>query len=105
MGNKGSFKKGNIPHNLNKKLEEYVDPKTIEKIKKTKFKPGQTAGDKSNNWKGGIQKMKNDCVHIYDGINKRKRRPRSVYEEHFGEIPKGYIIYHLDGDKNNDEPY
>lgn len=105
MGNKGSFKKGNVPHNKGKKLTEYLDESKVEKIKKTQFRKGQTAGEKSSNWKGGVQQMKHDCVYIYDGVNKRKRRPRAVYEAEFGPIPEGYVIYHLDGDKDNDDPY
>jgi len=105
MANSGSYKKGHIPHNKGKELDEYLSNSAIEIVKKTWFKIGQTAGDKSNNWKGGIQTPKNDCIHLYDGVNKRIRRPRSVYEQHFGKIPKGYVIYHLDLDKDNDEPY
>jgi hypothetical protein len=105
MKNDGKFKKGHRPHNLGKKLTEYLTEDEIRRMSKTQYKKGQTAGEKSNMWKGGIQEMKNDCVYLYDGVGKRKRRPRKVYEEHFGEIPKGYVIYHLDGDKNNDDPY
>jgi hypothetical protein len=102
---KGRFIKGSTPHNTGKRLKEYIEEGKIEKIKKTQFKRGQTAGEKSNTWKGGIQTPKGDCVHLYDGVGKRKRRPRAIYEEYFGKIPKGYIIYHMDGDKNNDDPY
>ena len=34
----------------------------------------------------------------------RKRRPRVIYEEHYGTIPKGYVIRHIDGNKDNDDP-
>jgi len=105
MENSGSYKKGHIPHNKGKELDEYLSNSAIEIIKKTWFKIGQNAGDKSNNWKGGIQTPKHDCTYLYNGVNKRIRRPRSVYEKHFGKIPKGYVIYHLDLDKDNDEPY
>lgn len=34
--------------------------------------------------------------------NKNKRLHRLIWEEHYGSIPKGYIIHHKDGDvKNN----
>jgi hypothetical protein len=105
MGNKGSFKKGHSPHNKGRKLVEYISKESILKMKETSFKIGQTAGDKSNTWKGGVQLMKNDCVYLYDGPNKRIRRPRAIYEENFGKIPEGYVIYHLDRDKGNDDPY
>ena len=96
MGNSGSFKKGNEPWNKGKK--------GIHLSPETEFKEGQRAGEKNNTWKGGIQEMKNDCVYLYDGIGKRKRRPRTIYEEHNGEIPKGYVIVHKDGDRYNDSP-
>lgn len=27
---------------------------------------------------------------------------RKIWEEHYGEIPKGYVIHHIDGDTKND---
>lgn len=100
--NKGNFKLGHIPHNKGKKLVEYVRPESIEKIKETQFKPGQTAGANSNTWKGGVQTMTNDVVYLYDGVGKRIRRPKAIYEFHFGKMPKGWILYHLDQNKHND---
>ena len=48
--------------------------------------------------------MKNDCVYVFDEKSKdrRKRRPQAIWEEKNGELPKGMIIYHIDGDKHND---
>ena len=100
----GKFKKGFTPHNAGKKLEDYLTPDQIKRMKKTSFKKGQRAGEKNNTWKGGVQEMTHDCVYLYDGVGKRKRRPKAVYEEHFGKVPKGYVIYHKDGNKNNDDP-
>ena len=53
-------------------------------------------------WKGGEQLNKNDCAYIYKGPNKRVRRPKKVYEDINGDIPKSWVIYHLDVDKDND---
>lgn len=98
MGNKGSFKKGQIPWNKDKK-DIHLSPDT-------EFKVGpEHTGDKHPAWKGGVQHMTNDCTHLYDGPNKRVRRPRKVYEDTFGPIPEGYIIIHKDNDKDNDEPW
>jgi len=99
------FTKGQTPHNKGKKQTAYLTPSAIQKSAKTRFKTGQKAGDKNNTWKGGVQTPKNDCVYIYTGVNKRERNPRLVYEDYYGEIPKGWIIYHLDGNKHNDEIY
>lgn len=103
--NKGSFKKGSIPHNKGKKLQDYLDKKQIEKIKETQFKSGEEhTGKNHTSWKGGVQKPKSDCVHLWDGTNKRVRRPRKNYEDAYGKIPDGYVIYHKDLNKDNDHP-
>ena len=100
---KGQFKKGSVPHNKGKNLEDYLTPEQIEEIKKTQF-TSENFGENHSCWKGGVQKMKDDCVHLWEGKNKRVRRPRKVYEDHYGKIPKGYVIYHIDGNKDNDDP-
>lgn len=69
---------------------------------KTSFKPGQTAGEKSNNWKGGLQTSR-DCHHVYLGANKRMPRGRYNWIQEFGEIPVGQIVFHIDGDRYNDD--
>jgi hypothetical protein len=93
--NSGCFKKGNRPWN--------DGVKGIHLSPSTEFKKGEMFGKDHYSWKGGVQIIKNDCVYLYDGINKRVRRPKKLYEEAHGEIPKGWIIYHLDGDKDNDD--
>lgn len=70
----------------------------------TEFKVGGLVAESHPSWKGGVQMPQNDCAYEYIGVNKRVRRPRKVYEEHFGEIPKGYVVIHTDGDKYNDDP-
>lgn len=69
----------------------------------TEFKVGQFVGEIHPSWKGGVQKPKNDCAYLWDGANKRKRRPRVIWEEHNGTLPEGYVVIHLDGDKYNDD--
>ena len=95
MGNKGSFKSGNVPWNR--------DKKGIHLSPETEFKPGQNVGKDSNFWKGGIQKPKSDCTHLYAGPNKRIRRPVFVWEKRYGKIPKGWCVIHLDKNKDNDD--
>lgn len=92
--NKGQFKKGHIPWNKGRSVR--LSPHS-------EFKPGEHVGKEHPSWKGGVQVTSNDGVYIYTGINKRIRRPRKIYEDHHGPIPKGYVIYHKDGDKLNDQ--
>jgi hypothetical protein len=58
----------------------------------TEFKEGELVGDKHPSWKGGVQYCKNDVVYLNTAPNERVRRPRKIYEDTYGIIPKGYII-------------
>mgnify|MGYP006355478717 CR=1 FL=1 len=59
--------------------------------------------EKHPSWKGGLQKMERDGYHINLGNNKRIQRSKYVWQQVYGEVPKGYVMYHKDGDKFNDE--
>lgn len=54
-------------------------------------------------WKGGVEIMSKDCAYIAVGTNKRKRRPHVVWESVYGELPKGYVLVHKDGNRYNDD--
>jgi hypothetical protein len=91
MGNSGSFTSERLRGN------QYAKGN---KPNSTSFKRGHLP----QNFKGGIQTPKNDCVHLYDlQTKKRIRRPKTVWESYNGELPAGWVIYHLDGDKTNDD--
>jgi hypothetical protein len=90
----GKFKSGHKPWN--------AGLKGIRLSPATEFKVGETIGERHPSWKGGEQIFKSDCVYLYSGINTRVRRPKKVYEDAYGEVPKGWILYHLDGDRYND---
>jgi hypothetical protein len=90
----GRFIQGMVPWNKGKK--------GIHLSPETEFKKGQFVGETHPSWQGGVQKMKSDCAYIWDGANERVRRPKLIWEEHFGKLPKGYLIYHKDGDNKND---
>jgi hypothetical protein len=90
-----NFKTGHEPWNKGKKTG-IKSPST--------FKKGQYVGENHPSWKGGVQEFKKDCVYLYDSVNKAKRRPRVIYEQFHGPIPKGYVIYHIDGNNKNDHP-
>ena len=63
---------------------------------------GSMNGAKHPHWKGGIQKLR-DCYYIVIASGKRQVRARYNWEQEYGEIPKGMIIYKIDGNKYNDE--
>lgn len=70
---------------------------------KTSFRAGVDSMENHRQWKGGVQVMKKDAVHIAVAPNVRVRRPLYVWEKVYGKLPKGYVIYHKDGDKHNDD--
>lgn len=92
----GKFKKGHIPWNK--------DMKGFRPSPETEFKKGVHTMENSTSWKGGIQRPKKDCAYLAIGTNKRVRLPRKIYEDNYGPIPKGYVIWHIDGNKDNDDP-
>ena len=93
----GKFKVGHTPWN--------AGLKGFRPSPATEFKTGETIGEKHPSWRGGEQKFTNDCVYLYAGINRRVRRPKKLYEDAYGPIPNGWILYHLDGDRYNDDLY
>jgi len=100
---KGQFQKGHVPFNKDRKREEYLSPEQIAKMQQTEFKEGETTGAAHPSWKGGIQSNKRDGKFISTGNKERKRISRYNYEMRHGKIPTGWIIYHLDQDKENDD--
>ena len=69
---------------------------------KTSF-DGSIFGESHPHYKGGVQKMGKDCIYILLGAGKRVRRPKYVWEQVYGDLPKGYVIWHIDGNRYNDE--
>ena len=94
--NKGTFKKGNTPWNKG--------VKGLRLSPATEFKSdGSNTGDKHPSWGGGLQHNKRDGIIVWTGTNRRKPLSRKLYEDEYGKIPDGYIIYHIDGDKLNND--
>lgn len=96
MNKKGSFPKGHTPWNKNKK--------GIHLSPESEFKKGELIGKDHPSWRGGVQNMTKDVVYVWAGANKRERRPRKVYEDVYGKIPQGFVVIHIDGNKDNDDP-
>jgi hypothetical protein len=90
----GQFVKGSVP--WNKGLKGFRPSKA------TEFKKGELVGNEHHSWKGGVQVAKNDCAYLWNGANKRIRRPRAIWESYYGPVPDGMVIIHVDGDRYND---
>jgi len=94
---KGQFEKGLSPWN---KGSKGFNPSP-----ETQFKSGEThLGENHPSWKGGVQIVHNDCIHLWAGNGVRLRRPRKIYEDNFGPIPPGYVVIHKDNNRYNDSP-
>ena len=90
----GRFEKGHTP--WNKDMHDFR-PSVA-----TEFKKGQYTMSGHPSWKGGLQRAGKECMWVNVSTGVRKARPRLVYEEHYGPIPKGFVIFHIDGDNKND---
>jgi hypothetical protein len=62
-----------------------------------------TLGGHAPNWKGGVRFVDaKGYVRIWDDGQKRYiKEHHKVWIEFYGKIPKGYIIHHKDGNKEN----
>lgn len=94
------FKKGNIPHNKGKKWDEYISKEVQDKIRTAQFKKGYIP---HNHRPVGSERISKDG-YIYKKTgepNAWKEKHRYIYEQHFGEIPKNYIVSFADGNNRN----
>ena len=98
----GQFKKGNVPHNKDKKQVEYMSKEAIERTKKTRFKKG----NKPKNYRPvGSERITKDGyieVKVADP-NKWETKNKIIYKQYFGDIPEGHKIIYADGNKLNND--
>ena len=98
----GQFKKGNVPHNKDKKQVEYMSQESIERTKETRFKKG----NKPKNYRPvGSERITKDGyieVKVADP-NKWETKNKIIYKQYFGDIPKGYKVIYADGNKLNND--
>lgn len=106
--NRGCIKKGNIPFNKGLKWNEYLTKEQQEKSSKTWFKKGNIPMTAVEIGEEHIRHKKpNDegflCVKTCNGKGNKNWTPkqRYVYEQHYGEIPKGHKVIFADGNRNN----
>lgn len=88
----GKFKKGNVPYNKG--------TKGISKPNSGCFKKGNIP---ANHRPIGSERVNRDGyieVKVAEP-NKWKFKQRVIWEQHYGKIPKGYVVMFGDGDKRN----
>ena len=88
----GHFPKGNIPFNKG--------TKGLMKANKTSYKKGNIPQSYKPVGTERITKDGYTEIKVKDP-NVWKLKHRIIYEEHYGEVPKGYVVMFLDRDKSN----
>lgn len=96
----GQFQKGHISHNKGKKQTEYMSKEAIERTKATRFKKGNIP---PNHREVGEERITKDGyieIKVAEP-NKWQLKHRYIYEKEFGNIPDGYNLIFLDGNRQN----
>lgn len=95
---KHTFKKGDIPHNKGKKWDEWMKKEWLDNP--SLYKKG--------NIPYSMKPIGAERINSYGYIqvkialpNKWKLKHRIIWEEKYGEIPKGHDIHFRDGDRKN----
>lgn len=99
-GRKTRFKKGTIPPNKGKRIEEYMSPEGIEKSKISRFKHGHKP---YNTGRDGDIRWRPSCGYYYIRIREGhwKEYHRYLWEQKKGPIPEGHNISFRDGNRRN----
>lgn len=98
------FPKGHISFNKGKKQAEYMSSLAIKKTKATRFKKGGISHNKKplgsmRVTKDGYMEIKIAEPNIWEAYH------RVMWEETFGEIPKGGVVRFVTNDKMNVHPF
>jgi hypothetical protein len=89
------FEKNHVAWNKGKRIDEYLDEKTIEKIKETSFKKGHLpANTKESDGEVTVRMDKRGINYkwIREGIGKWKMLHVKMYEDVYGKTPENYIV-------------
>lgn len=95
------FKPGHRPMNKGLKQEEYMTPEQIAKTAATRFKKGnrpvgwRPVGSERTNVEGYRE------IKMREGLRGWDPKHKVVWEAYNGEVPKGYCISFLNGDKQD----
>lgn len=98
------FKNGHTPFNKGKRMAEYMSPEAIERTAATRFKKGQAPHNHVD--VGSMRITKDGCIEIKIAEpNKWQYYHRLMWEETFGEIPRGMNVAFVTADKLNVNPW
>jgi len=96
----GQFKKGQISFNKGKTWADYMPKESAKKSLKTTFKKGNIP--KNHRMVGSERITKDGYIEIKTAEpNKWQLKQRYIYMQNFGNIPDGYNIIFLDGNRQN----
>lgn len=98
--NRYQFIKGHKSHNKGKKWDDYMSKESQERSKRTTFKKGNVPVNHREVLEERIDK--NGYIEIkVEEPKKWMRKQRYIYEQHYGEVPKGHKIIFADGNNRN----
>lgn len=99
------FKKGQISHNKGKKIEDYMSKAGIEASKNTRFKSGNLPHNTRTDGEQSIRTDKSGKKYIYVRTALAKWEMLHVinWRKKYGEVPKGKILFFIDGNSLNCE--
>lgn len=95
------FKKGNIPVNKGKKGS--MSPEQYKKCQATMFKKGNIPANRRPIGSERLDKNGYILIKIQDGHKTKNwtRKHRYLYEQAYGNVPKGYKVIFADGNNRN----
>ena len=104
-GKKYNFAKGHVPINKGKKMEDYVPPESLAKIRSTQFKKGMKGHNELHD--GAITIRNDNANRPYKFIRIAKAKWKMLHvhlwEQEYGPIPPGHVIIFKNYDTLNCE--
>lgn len=98
-------KKGDVPPNKGKRQTDYMTPEAIERTKATRFKKGQIPHNVNKQGDGAIvlRKHKNQTPYKYIRISLGvwELYHHFIWKKHNGTIPKNHVVAFKDGNTEN----
>lgn len=99
----GWYQRGHSPGNKGRKIEEYMSPEAVAKVRQSTFKKGHRPANEKE--LGSIMVMKgrkyikvSQAEYLWD---RWKPYNHYIWEQHHGPVPEGRKIMHKDGDPMN----